>query len=104
MPRMARVRIGAVAGLMLGAFVTGTKVGAFCWYGCDAPPCGIFITECGIVHEPPVDVFWDPECAVNTAACERGYCYRKGRLLGGPDCLDCGSGLGEYRRCAAIWV
>jgi hypothetical protein len=49
-------------------------------------------------------MFWDPECVVNTPACEVGRCYRKGRLLGGPDCLDCGAGLGDYRKCADIWV
>lgn len=103
MPRMARVRIAVLVGLMLGAFAVGTRIEAFCWYGCDAPACGIFITECGIVDEPQ-GMFWDPECVVNTPACEVGRCYRKGRLLGGPDCLDCGAGLGDYRKCADIWV
>jgi hypothetical protein len=49
---MARVRIAVLVGLMLGAFAVGTRIEAFCWYGCDAPACGIFITECGIVDEP----------------------------------------------------
>jgi len=100
---MTPVRVAAVAGLRLAAFAVGTNVGASCRYGCDAPECGIFISECGLVYEP-VDMIWDPECVVNTAACERGRCYRKGRLFGGPDCLDCGAGYGDYRRCADIWV
>jgi hypothetical protein len=57
MPRLSGVTVGVALGLVLSAFVAETKVGAFCWYGCGAPPCGVFITECGVVYEP-VEMIW----------------------------------------------